>query len=451
MVCQSAEGASPRQVNPLDRARSTSRLPRSSSPAPFPSWIAGRSLAAEHWLLAKLYQGVGRPSVRLQLWDGHAVGPGDAPHAIEVTDRPALYALLRNPNIAFGDLFTAGRVRITGDLVALLEILYRHRGPPGQRSGWMARLWRERAPQGADPTGARGNIQHHYDLGNAFYRLWLDRVAMQYTCAYFAAPEITLEQAQLAKLEHICRKLRLRPGQTVIEAGCGWGGLARYMAKRHGVRVRAFNISREQLAWAREQALREGLDGQIDYIEDDYRNITGECDAFVSVGMLEHVGPAHYPALAGVIQRCLRREGLGLIHTIGRNRPGPINGWIQERIFPGAYVPATQELMALFEAGSFSVLDLENLRLHYATTLEHWLARFLAQREPVVTQYGEAFARAWQLYLAGSLAAFRVGHLQLFQVVFAPGNSNRVPATRQHLYSTTTPPRPTRHEAYEHG
>ena len=399
------------------------------------------SSGLERALLTRLHRLAGAPPARLVLWDGYATGPETARFEIEILDRGALYRLLRSPNIGFGDMYSAGRLRVRGDLSDMLVETYQHITRARRTwPTWLAALWRDPRRDGADLDGARDNIHRHYDLGNAFYRQWLDTAAMQYTCAYFEGPDMTLEQAQLAKLEHVCRKLRLQPGQQVIEAGCGWGGLARYMARHHGVRVRAFNISREQVAWAREQAAREGLAERVEYIEDDYRNITGHCDAFVSVGMLEHVGPANYPALAAVIGRTLKSDGLGLVHTIGRNRPAAVNGWIEKRIFPGTHVPSVTELMGLFEEGGFSVLDVENLRLHYARTLEHWRARFLAARDRVRADYDDDFVRAWELYLAGARAGFMADTMQLFQVVFAPAGSNALPQSRRDLYETPATP-----------
>jgi cyclopropane-fatty-acyl-phospholipid synthase len=404
--------------------------PRAVSAAP------GRpATRLERSLVRTLHRLAGAPPVSLKLWDGTTAGPERARHTLEILDRKALFQLLRKPNIGFGDMYSAGRLRVHGELGDMLVELYRHIEHARLAwPGWLAALWRDPARHGAGLHDARDNIQRHYDLGNAFYRKWLDTAAMQYTCAYFESPEASLEQAQLAKLEHVCRKLRLRPGQVVIEAGCGWGGLARYMASRHGVTVRAFNISREQVAWAREQARREGVADRVEYIEDDYRNITGRCDAFVSVGMLEHVGPANYGALAEVVNRTLAANGIGLIHTIGRNRPAAVNGWIEKRIFPGSHVPSITELMRLFEDGNLSVLDVENLRLHYARTLQHWHQRFRAVRDEVRAEYDEEFARAWELYLTGARAAFVAGTMQLFQVVFAPAESNQVPTTRRDLY-----------------
>jgi cyclopropane-fatty-acyl-phospholipid synthase len=204
------------------------------------------------------------------------------------------------------------------------------------------------------------------------------------------------------------------------------------MARHYGVQVKAFNVSREQLAWARDRARREGLTGRVEFIDDDYRNVTGTFDAFASVGMLEHVGLGHYEDLAGVVRRTLRRHGgRGLLHFIGRDVSRPLNAWIRRRIFPGAYPPTLAEVTSgVLGPAGMSVLDVENLRLHYARTLAHWSARFADAREQVRASYGEPFRRAWELYLAGSEAAFAAGSLQLFQVVFTPRGSEPPSWTR---------------------
>jgi cyclopropane-fatty-acyl-phospholipid synthase len=277
---------------------------------------------------------------------------------------------------------------------------------------------------------SQANVHHHYDLGNDFYRLWLDR-EMVYTCAYFPTGDCTLEDAQTAKMDLVCRKLRLRPDEHVVEAGCGWGSLALFMAKHYGVLVRAYNISAEQIAYARSRAKAEGFAGRVEFIEDDYRNMSGQYDAFVSVGMLEHVGLADYPALGAVIDRSLGGHGRGLLHFIGRNRALPLNSWIRRRIFPGAYAPTLREVSErILEPHDLSVLDVENLRLHYAKTLEHWLHRFEDASRRVTDMFDDSFVRAWRLYLAGSKAAFTTGWMQLFQIVFARGTSNAIPWTR---------------------
>jgi cyclopropane-fatty-acyl-phospholipid synthase len=277
-------------------------------------------------------------------------------------------------------------------------------------------------------------VHHHYDLGNDFYRLWLDP-RMVYTCAYYERADATLEQAQLAKLDHVCRKLRLRPGLEVVEAGCGWGSLAIHMVEHYGVRVWAYNNSAEQIKYARAEAVRRGLDeSRLNFVQDDYRNIDRQFDVFVSVGMLEHVGRKNYRTLGGLIRRCLKSGGIGLIHSIGRSRPAPVDPWIARYIFPGGHIPSLGEMAEIFEPFEFSILDIENLRLHYSRTCRAWLANFERARNDVSAMYGEEFVRAWRLYLAGSSAGFRTGTLQLYQVLFAPPGNNSVPWTRRYQY-----------------
>lgn len=397
----------------------------------------------ERWLIAKLMRMAGSPPLRFQLWNGEFIDPeeGKPRFTLKLTDPKALFTLVTNPNLAFGDLYSAGRLQVDGDLTELMEVLYRSvHNARQQWPKWLEALWRNHNPRSTGVPEAKENIHHHYDLGNEFYQLWLDHAEMQYTCAYYESPDLTLEQAQLAKLEHVCRKLRLKPGMTVVEAGCGWGGLARYMARNYGVTVHSYNISKEQLAYAREEAKRQQLEHLIEYVEDDYRNIHGQYDAFVSIGMLEHVGKENYQALSELIRRSLKPGGLALLHSIGRNRPMLMNAWIEKRIFPGAYPPSISEFMSICEQGDFSVLDVENLRLHYAQTLTDWMDRFRSSMDKVTEMYDEHFARAWEMYLAGSIAAFRAGSLQLFQVVFTHGENNQLPQSRQDIYSSPAAP-----------
>ncbi len=392
----------------------------------------------DRWLVRRIAVKVGQPDVAMALWDHKdAYCPtGDCRGRIVFRDRGALLSVIVSPEIGFGDAFSAGRIDVEGDLVDVLARCYRSTDRAGAVAGKRTALGRLPRPRSNTKTGSRRHIQHHYDLGNDFYRLWLDE-EMVYTCAYYDTPNATLEQAQRAKLDHVCRKLMLRPGQQVIEAGCGWGSLALHMARDYGVKVRAFNISQEQVAYARERASREGMGDQVEFVLDDYRNISSTCDAFVSVGMLEHVGVQNYQALGQVIARALRPNGFALIHSVGRNRPTPVNAWLEQRIFPGSYPPSLREMMAIFEPFNFSIIDVENLRLHYARTLREWLARFDRAADTVRAMYDEEFIRAWRLYLAGCSAAFFANSIQLFQVVCAPAGNNDVPWTRAHIYPET--------------
>jgi cyclopropane-fatty-acyl-phospholipid synthase len=328
-----------------------------------------------------------------------------------------LLGLLVDPELQFGEAYMQKRLEIQGRLDTVVEALSRLTSPS---ASWRDRL-RAAVARRSSVAMSRRNIHHHYDLGNEFYSRWLDR-EMVYTCAYFDTPDVSLERAQRAKLDLICRKLHLRPNDAVVEAGCGWGALALHMARAYGARVIAFNVSREQLAYARDRARREGLADRVEFIDDDFRNVRGQYDAFVSIGMLEHVGLRQFSTLADVIGRTVRRSGgRGLLHFIGRDTPHPVNSWIRRRIFPGSYTPTLAQVTTrVLAPAGMSVLDVENLRLHYAQTLSHWATRFAAMREEAVAQYGEPFARAWELYLAGSRAAFVTGWMQLFQVVFSP-------------------------------
>lgn len=383
----------------------------------------------DRFLLGAIRKMAAPVPIRVELGTSLTRPDHDSPSIIRLKSRRALLALLRNPGMNFGELYGTGQLEVEGDLVELLEQLYRipqrtFMTLASRWCGWM---------QSNTLRGSRKNIHHHYDISNEFYQWWLDP-QLVYTCAYFPDENATLEEAQRAKLDLVCRKIWLRPDETVVEAGCGWGALALHMARHYGVRVRAFNISREQIAFARERAAREGLTSRVEFIEDDYRNISGKFDAFVSVGMLEHVGRSHYREFGRVIQRTIGSQGRGLLHFIGKNRPAPLSAWIRKRIFPGGYTPAIREAMDVLEPHDFAVLDIENLRRHYARTIDHWLERFERSYDKVVDRFGATFARTWRLYLAGSTAAFRVGTLQLFQIVFAGSACQGVPWNREHLY-----------------
>lgn len=383
------------------------------------------STPLDRWALARIQRLVASSRVRFRLWDGFEVAPtaGAPVGTIVFRNRRALMAWVWDPDLNFGEAYMFGAVELRGDLVAMLNEIYRALGDSTPRWWW---LWH----RSNDVHAARENVHRHYDLGNEFYRLWLDR-EMVYTCGYFPTPESTLEEAQVAKLDRVCRKLALKAGERVIEAGCGWGSLALFMARQYGVTVRAFNVSAEQIAYARDRAKAEGLGDRVEFVEDDYRNVRGEYDAFVSIGMLEHVGLADYRTFGNVVDRALISRGRGLLHFIGRNRPGPLNPWISKRIFPGAYPPTLPEVFGrVLEPWDMSVVDVENLRLHYAATLEHWRQRFEAATDEVARMFDDTFVRAWRLYLAGSQAAFMTGSMQLFQVVFARGTSTAIPPTR---------------------
>ena len=400
---------------------------------------SSNSSTLDQFLVKKLLEHSGNPRIVIRLWDGESFSTcTESPIAtMSIHSRPAFRRMLKQSEIGFGDGYSDGLIEVEGDLCEFLCEIYRAKKSVKNGSTDLLKLYDKLAkkkPRDNTISGSKSNIHHHYDLGNDFYSLWLDQEAMQYTCAYYPIDGMTLEQAQVAKMEHVCRKLMLQPGQTVVEAGCGWGGLARYMAKNYGVNVKSYNISHEQIVFATERAKSEGLDDLVEFVEDDYRNIKGSFDVFVSVGMLEHVGKQNYSELGSVVDRCLAKNGRALVHSIGRNVPELMSPWIEKRIFPGAYPPTIREMMDIVEPYNFSVLDIENIRLHYAKTLGHWLERFDDNVEAVARMFDDRFVRAWRLYLTGSIASFLVGSLQLFQMTFARGMDNTIPMTREHLY-----------------
>lgn len=386
--------------------------------------------------MKKIHRSIGNAPLQMVLGDGDesSVRGTDRAGKVILRDRTALLRMLMDPEVGFGDSYMEGRAEVDGDLVRCLEAVIRSMRTP-KAGTWYGKLisrWLAWA-QANTPRGSAKNIHKHYDLTSDFYKLWLD-TRMVYTCAYFPSPSTGLEEAQLAKMDHVCRKVQLQPGEKVIEAGCGWGALAIHMAKNYGVNIRAFNISKEQIAFARERAEIEGVSHQVEFIEDDYRNVSGACDVFMSVGMLEHVGAENYKELGRVIHRTMGDSGRGLLHFIGRNQNRLFSPWIRKRIFPGAHAPSLRQVMDIFEPSDIAVLDVENLRFHYARTLEHWLARFERSTDRVQEMFGADFVRAWRLYLAGSIAAFTTGSLQLFQVTFAGSECARIPWTRAYLY-----------------
>lgn len=422
-----------------DNVSTTSRAAISPPEPEPPQRRGGRGI--ERWMIERLLRTHGDPPISIILWDGEEISTCKEPPVarIHVDRRRTVWRVALDPYFQFSEAYSKGQLEIDGDLVAFLNTVnktaYRRNGEDGD-SGWLSN-WLRR-PRKNSLNGSKHNIHHHYDLGNDFYRLWLDE-QLVYTCAYFADRVFSLEQAQIAKMDHVCRKVWMRPGETVFEAGCGWGALAIHMAQHYGVKVKAFNISSEQIAYARERAKSLGLSDRVEFIKDDWRNISGRCDAFMSVGMLEHVGVDNYAELGEVMNRCLPENGRGLIHTIGQNRPRPIDRWIERRIFPGSYPPALRELMHVFEKRDFSVLEVENLRLHYAETLKHWRLRFEQAIDTVRRMFDERFVRMWRLYLCGSQAGFETGGLQLFQVVFARGKTLMIPRTRARQHDEMPP------------
>jgi len=417
----------------------------------FSAALQGVLSRIDHRLLRKICEAAGQPPIQLALKNGAKVATTAVQSVAKVVirGRKTMFHLILDPEVGFGDGYSSGHIAVEGDLVGMLACLYQS-ASTGSTQSWYSRFvsYCMEHAQRNSVRGARNNIRRHYDLSNEFFQLWLDP-QLVYSCAYFPSGLTGLAEAQVSKMDYICRKLNLRAGERVVDVGSGWGALALHMAERYGVKVRGFSIAHEQIVWAQRRASQLGLSDRVEFVEDDYRNISEKYDVLVSVGMLEHVGAEHYREMGHVMDTVLDRNGRGLLQSIGRNRAQVFSNWTRKRIFPGAYAPTLGQMMELFEPHGFSILDVENLRTHYELTLEHWLARFEDARDRVSAMFGPEFARAWRLYLSGALAGFRVGALQLFQIVFARAGSQQIPSTRAHLYHGFPAVVPMRHPKEE--
>jgi cyclopropane-fatty-acyl-phospholipid synthase len=343
------------------------------------------------------------------------------PPRIAMRDSKAQWELLRNPELAFGELYMNSRVDIVrGTLDDVLELVSRN-ARRQDAPAWLRLLFKTRIAlralqQRNDPRRARRNVAHHYDLGDELYALFLDD-DWQYSCAYFEHDTQTLDEAQLAKKRHIAAKLAIEPGQSVLDIGCGWGGLGLYLARVARADVTGVTLSKEQLETANQRALDSGLSNHARFELQDYRNVQGRFDRIVSVGMFEHVGVNYYRQFFDKIASCLNDDGIALLHTIGRtDGPGATSPWVDKYIFPGGYIPGLSEIIPHIERAGLMVVDIEVLRLHYAKTLQAWADRFRANREKAEAMYDERFCRMWEFYLRGARYVFLYEHHVVWQI-----------------------------------
>ena len=355
----------------------------------------------------------------------HEIGVVEQPATvIRLHDKATERAMLLNPQLAFGEAYTDGRLTVeTGGIAGLLELLMKNLGMSfgGGHWEWLAaaRRWTKRVRQRNDPRRSRHNVAHHYDLSAGLYDLFLDS-DKQYSCAFFETPDDSLEIAQQNKCRRIAAKLDLKPGQRVLDIGSGWGGLGLHLAETADVDVTGITLSEEQLKVAQDRAGRQGLSDRVRFRLEDYRKTDGKFDRIVSVGMFEHVGVTQYREYFKDIAKLLTDDGVALIHAIGRSDgPGVTNPWVAKYIFPGGYTPALSEVLPTVEQSGLMVTDIEILRLHYAMTLVEWRKRFVANWERAARLYDERFCRMWEFYLAGAEMGFRHQGLMVFQLQVA--------------------------------
>ena len=365
------------------------------------------------------------------------IGLGHPSVVVYVADAETIWRLLLNPDLAVGEAYMDGKLMVeNGDIYDFLDLclgnLGRDHGNWIQRLHYqLSRLWRPLAQYNPIPQ-ARANVAHHYDIASQLYGFFLDD-DRQYSCAYFASEDDTLEQAQENKKRHIATKLLLKPGQRVLDIGSGWGGLAAHLARTAQVNVTGITLSTEQLVYAQHQT--SDIRDRVQFNLMDYRQVSGRYDRIVSVGMVEHVGVDHFRTYFHRIRDLLVDDGVALIHTIGcANGPGAAHPWISKYIFPGGYVPALSELIPLIERVGLYVTDVEVLRLHYARTLKAWRECFRGRSAEVAGIYDERFCRMWEFYLAGCEAAFRHSGLVVFQIQLGK-RIDGVPMTRDYMYA----------------
>ncbi len=370
-------------------------------------------------------------------------GDGTAPRVeLRFTDRRALLALLLDPDLQLGELFMDARLRVEqGSIYEALDLLLRgaRAVPPNAAVRVLdaMRMRLRRLRQRNLRARARANVAHHYDLDDRLYGLFLD-ADRQYSCAYFDRPGLSLDEAQRAKQRHIAAKLLLEPGHRVLDIGCGWGGMSRYLARVAGARhVTGITLSKEQFATATRLGAASPVAQQLSYRLEDYRDTArkhaGAYDRIVSIGMFEHVGLGFHDAFFRACREMLSDDGVMLLHFIGNSDvPDFNNPWIEKYIFPGGHLPALSECMPAIERSGLIVTDIEILRLHYAQTLRLWRERFLARRGAALALYDERFCRMWEFYLSMSEAAFRHQDIAVFQIQLARRQEG-VPLTRDYV------------------
>ncbi len=365
------------------------------------------------------------------------VGRGKAEFSIHIKTKEVYSEVIKKGDLGIGEQYMLGNIDIQGDLLKAIgtfaQILYNDINQPNALQKSLSNLFFKLRPNNRHRS--LKNVVHHYDLGNDFYEQWLDK-SMTYSCAYFKKETDNLDLAQEQKLEHIARKLMLKKGESLVDIGSGWGSMLIYAAKKYKVKGYGVSLSKEQIEYATKKAKSEGVSDLVKFELKDYRDIEGIFDKFVCIGMFEHVGKDYFDQFFKKVKSILKPEGLGLLHTIGLDRPWAMSAyaWLDKYIFPGGYLPSPMQIFESSTKYGFVPLDFENLRPHYALTLKKWLEKYEVVFDKTAKEKGIEFARLWRLYLATSQVNFEYGDLRLFQLTFSNGTNNNLPLTREHIY-----------------
>ena len=371
----------------------------------------------------------------LEYWDGEIskYGEGEPEFKLIIKNFPSKKELLSDPSVALGEAYMKGDIDIEGDLQKFFESIIRNKDSFMNKNTVFRLASKIKAPS---LMKSKKDIAHHYDIGNDFYSLWLDKT-MSYSCGYFKNPTDTLYDAQMNKIHHILKKLNLKEGQHLLDIGCGWGYLIIEAAKLYKVKALGITLSEEQFKKAKERIKQEGLEDLVDVQLMDYRNLEKsnlEFDRIVSVGMAEHVGHANLPLFFKNVDSVLKESGLFLLHNITNLVETEGNKWITTYIFPGGYLPTLREELNIAADINFRTLDVESLRLHYMKTLEEWCKNFMNHLDEERHMFDDEFLRMWHLYLATCAAAFHYWDIDIHQILFSKGINNTLPMTRKYLY-----------------
>lgn len=380
-----------------------------------------------------LFKNLFSETFELQLWDGSSEIYGDGiPKFKIIFNEPIPKSdIINDPSIAFGEGYMTKKFDIHGNIEEVVEALY---GNKESFLGSTSKFSHLIKVVKNNLKNSKENIEFHYDIGNDFYKLWLDDT-MTYSCGYFKSQEDSLTEAQKNKVNHILKKLNLQDGETLLDIGCGWGELIITAAKMYKVKATGITLSTQQFEKVKERIESEGLNALVDVKLIDYRELKDiKFDKIVSVGMLEHVGKEHLCEYFSAVNKLLNKEGLSLLHCITNTSDDGVNSWINKYIFPGGYVPSIQELISNMSDLDFNIIDVENLRLHYAKTLECWYDNFQQALPEIEKNKDETFIRMWALYLNSCAASFKSGNINLHQFLFSKGVNNNIPWTREYMY-----------------
>lgn len=365
----------------------------------------------------------------------YKAGSDDDKFKVIIKDNCVFREVALKGDLGIGEQYMVGNIEIIGDLNELLRVVYISlvgQIEPNVGTQLLERL-KALVITNIKPRSLK-NVSAHYDISNDFYSLFLDKT-FTYSCAYFKDPSDTIDKAEEQKLEHICKKLQLKPGDSLVDVGCGWGSMLIYAAQKYKVKGYGLTLSKEQINYATKKVKELGLEKLVIFEFKDYRDLTGEYDKFVSIGMFEHVGKKYYDQFFEKVKTILKPGGLGLLHTIGMNRGGSVGPWADTYIFPGGFLPSPTMIFDSATKSNLVPLDFENLRYHYALTLHRWIEAYDNIFEKVAKEKGMSFARMWRIYLYSAEANFKAGNFQLYQLTFSNGNNNQLPLTRGYIYS----------------